>query len=452
MENVHQHRFQTYEQLLDSIPAFSKTLKACYRHQKFSDADKLYITACAPIAVSFVNWILTEAQKRDIKRLYFLARDGYPFYMTARHLCNAWNIDIECRYLSVSRYAIRLPEYHLLGKGCLDRICIGGIDITFRKILKRAALTDAEIMHIAEVSGYSAAIDKILNYKEIMELKKVLNNIDIVFEYIFEHSRPAYDNAIGYLTQEGLLDGTRYAFVDSGWTGTLQQSIQNLLRTKKRHITLEGFYFGLYELPEKNCQEQYHSYFFSPKGGLKSKIYFSNCLFEAIFSAPEGMTLGYIKSGSVFGPLRDGRQNSNAHQLRQNTELLRTYLEEYTKCQNSIHETDKKELAIVQEIVSTLMANPTELEMETFGNQIFSDDVLEHDMRMIAARLSDEDIKNQRFFRKLLIVSGIKWSVIHESAWLEASIVRNGGNVKVNLRHVALYKYFLYLKKLIIRH
>ena len=76
--------------------------------------------------------------------LYFLARDGYQMYLAARQLCKQYDLDIECRYLKVSRYAVRVPEYHLLGERCLERICVGGIDVTFEKIMQRAALTDKE--------------------------------------------------------------------------------------------------------------------------------------------------------------------------------------------------------------------------------------------------------------------------------------------------------------------
>ena len=83
------------------------------------------------------------------------------------------------------------------------------------------------------------------------------------------------------------------------------------------------------------------------------------------------------------------------------------------------------------------MAKPSMLEIQTYGNQIFSDDVLEHDMKSVAARLSDEDIKNQWLFRKLLIIFGIRKSVLRESAWLEASVVLNGVDTERYLKHVA---------------
>ncbi len=68
---------------------------------------------------------------------------------------------------------------------------------------------------------------------------------------IYTHSRDAYANALGYLKQEGLLDSVRYAVVDSGWVGTIQKSIRTLLAQERPEIHIQGYYFGLYELPEE---------------------------------------------------------------------------------------------------------------------------------------------------------------------------------------------------------
>ena len=104
-----------------------------------------------------------DSAKRK-KRLYFLARDGYQMYLAAQQLCKQYDLDIECRYLKVSRYAVRVPEYHLLGERCLERICVGGIDVTFEKIMQRAALTDKEAEEIAALAGYTENYRKVINY------------------------------------------------------------------------------------------------------------------------------------------------------------------------------------------------------------------------------------------------------------------------------------------------
>ena len=106
-------------------------------YKKARSEKEIYERVLAPTLYEFVLWVLQEALPSGKKRLYFLARDGYQMYLAAQQLCKQYDLDIECRYLKVSRYAVRVPEYHLLGERCLERICVGGIDVTFEKIMQR---------------------------------------------------------------------------------------------------------------------------------------------------------------------------------------------------------------------------------------------------------------------------------------------------------------------------
>lgn len=58
------------------------------------------------------------------------------------------HLNIECKYLHVSRFSMRLPGYHFNMEKSIDSICVGGIDVTPLKILRRAALTDEECQNI----------------------------------------------------------------------------------------------------------------------------------------------------------------------------------------------------------------------------------------------------------------------------------------------------------------
>ena len=76
----------------------------------------------APALNGFVAWVLTESMKQGIKRLYFLARDGYFMYQTAKFYVEELGLPIECKYLYCSRYSIRVPNYHLDIEKALDYI------------------------------------------------------------------------------------------------------------------------------------------------------------------------------------------------------------------------------------------------------------------------------------------------------------------------------------------
>ena len=108
---------------------------------------------------------------------------------------------------------------------------------------------------------------------------------------------------------------------------------------------------------------------------------------------------------------------------------------------------ERRRIKMLYRLMSLWMGNPTEAEVKAFGGLLFSDDMLEGALQRVSKDLSESDIKNQRFMRKLLIMLGIKKEVIHESAWIEGSIASVGRNKRANLRHARFYKYFVYVRK-----
>lgn len=436
-------RVREYRDEFRKNPAYASVERAVTAaHPSLDEAKELYLYALLPVLTEFVGWVLRQAEAAGKKRLYFLARDGYQMYLAAKSLSHAWGMEMDCRYLSVSRFALRVPEYHLLGDACLERICTGGIDVTFEKICKRAALTDEETAVVAKECGRETELKRILNYREVLQLKDVLRACPTLLETVKRRSEEAYPNAIGYLEQEGLFEDVPYAVVDSGWVGTLQLTLERLLQSKDPQRTVEGYYFGTYEYPHGCDRKRFHPFYFSPTDGLRRKVYFSNCLFEALFSAPEGMTLRYERVDGRYVPVTDLKENPNVEQLRRHLALLHTFLEAYPP--SSPPAGDAR---AVWRVLHRLMGNPTEEEVAAFGDTLFSDDVLEGHLQKVAAELSTEEIKRQRFFTKLKIMTGLKKETLRESAWIEGSIVRNGVQIGKNLFHAHFYKYFIYVRK-----
>ena len=83
----------------------------------------------------------------------------------------------------------------------------------------------------------------------------------------------------------------------------MQESLGHLLQSAGYSRPLEGYYFGLYSLPETADRKGYHGWYFEPASGTGRKTLFSNCLFECIFTAPHGMTEGYERKGKRWEPI-----------------------------------------------------------------------------------------------------------------------------------------------------
>lgn len=410
--------------------------------------EEIFLYVWLPVLTEYMEWVLEEAVKSRKKRLYFLARDGYMMYLMAKKLVDARGIDLDIRYLKISRFSIRSAEYYFAGKAALDTLCVGGIDISFEKIMKRAGLTEEEALHIARLAGYTENYKTVLNYRQLCRLKKELSGIGQLFVYIKKHAKNCYHTTVSYLRQEGLFEETSYALVDSGWVGTLQLSLQRILEHEKaERVRLHGYYFGLYDRPVGTDTGQYRAFYFGERDVLR-KIRFSNCLFETVFSAPEGMTYGYRlmerEQESVYEAVENDSGNPNADVMEHFIMLLIQYASCYDGRVTVPH---KKRVSFVESLLKFMMGNPTKWEAEAFGELLFCDDVLELQLQPVAAWWDEEELHKQRFFNKILIKMNLKSGILHESAWAAGSIARTGKKAGKHMRQERLYKSFMYLRK-----
>lgn len=443
-------RIETYRLIVKQEKLLSHATEACLR-QLGDPRDQMYVTLWAPALVQYVAWVLEEAQKDGQQRLYFLARDAYPMYLVAKKMTEYLHIPIEIRYLRVSRYALRIPEYHLLKAACLDRIFLSGIDVSLYHIFNRAALSEEEMITICREIGYEKPLRETLNRKEILDLREKVKKCcqkgsTQLLDRIYEKSKAAYETTIRYMHQEGLLDNVRYAIVDSGWVGTLQKSMWTLLAQIKPEMILNGYYFGLYEYPAERRGCKYQAYYFMPKGNVRKKAKFSNCLYEVMYSEPCPMVKAYRYENGQYVPVFSQIENPNAAQLKRNNQLLIQYMDHLA--QQPKHTVEKLcEKPIAQRLYETVMSHPNRWEAAYYGGQMFSDDLADAHMRCIANCLSQREIKDLRIFSKLCIMLGWSKKVIHESGWIEGTIVNAGKHIPANLRAARRAKYVTHLRQ-----
>jgi len=428
----------------------------------FSVSEKLYekteekdlcikisgLYVMAPVMCLYVAWVIREAYTTGKKRLYFLSRDGYSMYEVAQILCKKLEIPIECRYLYCSRYAWRSAEYYLMGEEGVDAVCLGGIDVTFGKIMARAGLSEREGREIALLLRREEKYEDVLSHGQREELRSLLAECSPFTERMTKRSESRYPYVCGYLKQEGLLDGVSWALVDSGWTGNMQKSLQHLLGTMGYQGKVEGYYFGMFEYPRGVDRSAYHSWYFHPFGGLRRKVFFSNSLFECIFSSPEGMAVGYVQEGDVFGPVLEKTWNPNREKIRKSTLYLKQYAEtlaeeygrEFLFCDSK-----ERERKLVFSLFQSFMGKPVKAEAETFGSYIFCDDVIGEANQKVAAGLTPGQIRENRLLYKA--VNRI-WGkrILRESAWMEGSILLSGMS-DGELRHCRICKYARYMIK-----
>lgn len=439
-------RREQYKAVLRKSPLLYQTA----RELAPADADPAETAAwfaLAPALGGFVRWLLAETLDAGHERLYFLARDGYFMYRAALVLCSRLGLPVDCRYLSLSRYSLRLPLFHLDRRGALDAVCRGGVHVTLRKILRRAGLTPLEQQEVLRRLPLSLEPDADLSWSRLPQIRRALEGCGLFLERMDAHSRAALPGLKGYLLQEGLTEKVSAALVDSGWTGSLQDNLNRALAHMGRRDGLEGYYWGLYELPPGARCTDYHWYAFGPAGQLREKVYFNNCLFEAVYTAPHGMTLGYEKRDGRFIPRYGAWDPQRETLFRRLQDVFSVYIRRLAEEGLTGDPAGGRDRETVCKLLSLFMGFPTKGEALAFGGLPFSDDVLEGEERPLAARLTEGDFSAHRPLRKLLAMGGFGRASIPESAWFEGSAVLYARRPARRLRQHTVYKYMRYIRK-----
>lgn len=447
---------------MSAIPSFARSTDVCLKEalegsSELLPEDEAFIHVFAPVICSYVYYVMTDAKRRGVRRLVFLARDGYLPYKAALEIGPVIAPEVELSIVYVSRYALRSAEYALPGIDCLDTICLGSLNLTFRKMLKRASLTDEEIEIVADKCDMSGRLDDYIAHKEIGKIKERLQSIPELYRFVLRHSKDKLKNTLDYLKQEGITkeSSAGTCIVDSGWIGTIQRSINRLI-SGGEDKGLQGYYFGLYSVPKGVKKDAYHSFYISPDSGLQNllrKVNFSICLFESVYSAPESMTYGYEYSDGKVIPITKAEGNLNKDFICR----ADGYLTDYSKAlAENIKDSDldlNEMRKMCSKLLKLCMSKPTVEESKALGKLYFSDEVVESNQDRLAAMWGPDELRENRFFRKMLIKAGCMDGKLPVSAWPEGSITSasSGLSKKCGLMSEKASKTVTEIRKTVIR-
>lgn len=322
-----------------------------------------------PIAVNYAEWLISQAIQRNISTLYFLSRDGYLPWKATLAICQSRNIHLECRYLYVSRMALRTAAYCIMDDNMMDMLFHHTAYMTPKTLLSRFQFDEKEQKEI--FSAINIVDENVtLNKKDLILIKEKLQRNEFFNNHLMEKSLSAYQMAIQYFKQEKVFEQKTVALVDSGWNGTLQKSINSLLKSKNYSGKIVGFYFGLVSNPKKGNGE-YVPFYFSWKNGLLRKTMFDNNVFECLFPADHPMTIGYQKQGDTISPIFSAAYQIDCKKAQIFCALK--YIDNNVK-QNSPPKSQTKSITECYTILKQIMVFPTADELKTLGSILFCDD------------------------------------------------------------------------------
>ncbi len=360
----------------------------------------------APVLTQYVSWILKHSCEKGIKKLYFLARDGYVLREIAETLVKQYNLDIECRYLYCSRYSLRTSSYHILDKAETEKyIFLGAMQISLSVIFQRCDFDENQKNAIMEKLNLTEP-EKKLSAGEFDSIRKELVSEPMFWNFVFKNSKSRYDRIIQYFNQENVFDSD-FVVVDSGWTGSMQRSLRQLLQSADFNHNISGFYFGMFNSPLSDEDGNYHSYYFDKNRYKTDKIMFNNNLLECMLSAPHGMTVDFkIENDTVKPVFKEKRDKKELDLVNQQIEGILEWLNKNINTSNCLKDyTYEQSHKICSKILRRAMTKPSVEEVKILSQFNFCDDSTEDYFYSLAETVSYKDLNTRlliyRLFRKL---------------------------------------------------
>lgn len=256
-----------------------------------------------PAYLPYAIYVLREARRMGIKKLYFLSRDSYILLKAAQALSKETE-GLELHYLFVSRRSQLLPylcgedEYAYLAAS--DHHTLVRID-TIDKRLRHLG-TSREEMRIK--FGIEFPYSKVNNIKEQEDFLQKVFHSDFT-PLLQQRAQEQLCLLLDYFRQEGLMDGEPSAAVDVGWLGTSRLMINHILR-RVGAKDLHFFYYGVRRDVFPPSAGRYSTYFQAEELSTET-----TALLEHYYSAsPYPSTIAYQKreNGEVIPVFADNEE------------------------------------------------------------------------------------------------------------------------------------------------
>lgn len=246
-----------------------------------SDNSKFHLgsSLTSAILVPYVMWLLEESVKKGIKRLYFIARDGYILKKIADYIIEYKKLDIRTKYIYGSRLAWQRPSFAVSMENLKPVVLQYGFKLDF---LSKILNMPREELKSYLPEEFSKSRHSFNMEKRKKMLEALLEN-DKFTTKMKEENIDNCQNLIGYLKQEIDYTDDNFAFVDLSGSGVTQNCLASVIGTFYNK-PINSFYFrnGKYKVEAKNVNR----FIFTFRN--------DGCaLLELTSRAPHGQTVGY---------------------------------------------------------------------------------------------------------------------------------------------------------------
>lgn len=329
-------------------------------------AGEIGCSLAGPILYPYVKWVLDQCRRRGIKRLYFVARDGWILQQIADRIIQLEQYQITTHYIYGSRKAWRLPSYDgsiedfdriIKWSNMGEVLCLNDFATLFQIELEK--LKDELADEYREISGNQ----KLFTVQKDNICRQLRENA--AFRNYLVHSQKENRRlVIDYLQQEIDVSDTNFAFVELAGTGFTQKCLAGIMENFYQGEVC-NFYFKL-DYIQDNTKCKFIN--FCPSDVRRSYM------LELLCRAPHGQTKAYVKKENRIEPIIEEAEGklTRAYGLEEYRDALLSYVEqmEYTFIQNGIHDMIRIDIALAY--IGTIAENPPERIAEYFCHMPFS--------------------------------------------------------------------------------
>ena len=249
-------------------------------------------------------WLAWRLAHSNIRTAYFFSRDGRIMKEFFDLVASAAGLDIDSRYLYVSRAALYPTVISTAPMVARRLFAHNWEQLPISDALRRVGLEPEECEAALRANGLRS--DAVLGAASRDRFEKTLIGLWPVIE---RRNASAGDLAIAYLEQEGVLTSDPAAFVDIGWHGTMQNAILLLCRHKGVVKPVQGFYVGTFADPV-GADPLYRASGFlvdhDDPPHVRSIVRASPSLIELLHGASHGSVEGYEVANGRIDPVLNG--------------------------------------------------------------------------------------------------------------------------------------------------
>lgn len=196
-------------------------------------------TVIGPMMAGFIDWIISEARKNNITKLFSFTREAYLFNKLLKEACRQQHVNLEILEVNVSRYFLKHISIDLSSKQKLYTYFKKRTNPSIADIADEFGLDHQEIENLSEnISNKKAN----LSDDQLKNVTQALFNSSGIIEKVKANNLQQKEYYKAYLNEIGFNDPTLY-ITDLGYGGTIQRLLQDFIDQEGWNSQIRGLYF-----------------------------------------------------------------------------------------------------------------------------------------------------------------------------------------------------------------